>query len=331
MISLFIILDVLVVLGLLFFVINMFWGKSEKKQQKIKFSYLNEKHREFLHDLQKDIHEKESKILGKKKISKEDLKKATKKTKRTFVLNFKGGVFAEEVEKLRHEITAILLIAKSESDEVVLKLDSPGGTVNGYGLAASQLQRIKDKKIKLTVLVDQVAASGGYMMASVANQIVAAPFAYIGSVGVVAEFPNFNNLIEKLGVQWKTYTAGESKRNVGTFGKITPDAEKRLNKKLVEIHQLFKKHIKTNRPQVDVDKIGTGEVWTAAEALDMKLVDGIRVSDEYVLEQITVANVYNVYTPETKSKLDKILETVFGVMARQVKAFWLESQAQKFM
>ena len=309
----------------------MFFGKKEKKQPRIRFSYINEKHRDFLSDLTKDLNEKEGKILGKKKIAKEDIKKVTKKTKRTFIIKFKGGVFAEEVEALRHEITAVLMIAKPGVDDVVVKLNSPGGTVNGYGLASSQLQRIKDKGLKLTVLIDQVAASGGYMMASVANQIVAAPFAYIGSVGVVSEFPNFSKLIEKFGVEWKTYTAGESKRDVGQFGKITPDAEKRHNKKLADIHMLFKKHIKTNRPQVNVDKIATGEVWTASEALNMKLVDNIKVSDEYVLEQIVTSNVYNVYTPETKSRLDKILESVFGVMARQIKAIWVESQSQNIM
>jgi serine protease SohB len=213
----------------------------------------------------------------------------------------------------------------------VVKLDSPGGTVTGYGLAASQLQRIKDRGVKLTVLIDQVAASGGYMMAVVAHNIYAAPFAYIGSVGVVSEFPNFNKLLEKFGVEWKTYTAGESKRDVGQYGKITPEAEKRLNKKLADIHTLFKNHVKSNRPQVDVSKIATGEVWTAAEAVKLKMVDGIRVSDEYILEQIQVANVYNVYTPETRSKIDKILESVFNIAIKKAKAFWVETQGEKFL
>ncbi len=330
MLTLFVIFDVAVLVAIIAGLLYFFFGSKEKKQPQIKFSYLNEKHQQFSHELHKNIAEREGAITGVKVNFNETADPHKPKEKRTFVLKFKGGVTADEVEVLRHEITAVLMVAKAGTDEVVVKLESPGGTVNGYGLAASQLQRIKDGGIKLTVAIDSVAASGGYLMASVANNIVAAPFAYIGSVGVVSEFPNFNELIERFGVKWKTYTAGESKRDVGQFGKITPDAEKRHNAKLKDIHKLFKNHIKSSRPFVNVNAIATGEVWAASEALKLKLVDVVKVSDEYIIEQMLDSNVYNVYTPETKSKMDRVVESIFGMAIKQVKALLLESRTEKF-
>jgi len=323
----FIACDVILLIILIFLAVNFFTTK-EKKKAPIIFTHLNEKFNDFVEETNKHIQEKETKIKSK---DKKIIKQASKKSKRVYILGFKGGVFADEVEKLRHEITAVLLVARPGVDEILMNIDSPGGSVIGYGLVAAQLDRIKQKNIKLTAMVDRVAASGGYMVAVVADKIVAAPFAYIGSIGVVQEFPNFSKLINKYGVEWKSYTAGESKRDVGTYGKITPDAEKRLNKKLADIHILFKNHIAIYRKSVNVNKIATGECWTAREALALKLVDSLAVSDDIIMEQIKIAHVYNVYTPETKSKLDKILDTVTAQLMSKIKDFVFQINTEKLM
>lgn len=304
---------------------------KEKKRAHISFTHLNEKFGEFIEGTKKHITDGESNRDKNKNTETKKKKHAGKKPYRVYVLGFKGGVFAEEVEKLRHEITAVLAVARPGVDEVMINIDSPGGTVVGYGLVAAQLDRIRQKGVKLTAMVDRVAASGGYMAAVVADKIVAAPFAYIGSIGVVQEFPNFSKLINKLGVEWKTYTAGESKRDVGQYGKITPDAEKRLNKKLASIHVLFKNHISKYRKKVDIKKIATGEVWTAQEALNLKLVDALGVSDDIIMEQIQTANVYNVHTPETRSKLDKILESITAQAMSKIKDFLFHMNTEKIM
>ena len=327
----FMIVDLIFLILLAIFVFSTVTSK-EKKKAHIRFTHLNEKFSEFVEETRKHISEKETSEKASVKTSKTKVKKETpNKAKRVYVLHFKGGVFAEEVEKLRHEITAVLLVARPGVDEIFMNIDSPGGTVMGYGLVAAQLERIKQRNIKLTAMVDRVAASGGYMVAVVADKIVAAPFAYIGSIGVVQEFPNFSKLINKYGVEWKTYTAGESKRDVSTYGKITPDAEKRLNKKLAGIHTLFKNHIALYRKQVNVKKIATGECWTAREALSLKLVDSLGVSDDIIMEQLQTANVYSVYTPETKSKLDKILESITVTVMGKIKDLVFNINTEKLM
>lgn len=202
--------------------------------------------------------------------------------KRIFVLSFDGDVQASQVESLRQEVTAVLSVATAQ-DEVVVRVESPGGVVHTYGLAASQLLRIREKGIPLTVCVDQVAASGGYLMACVANQVVAAPFAILGSIGVVAQLPNFNKVLRKYDVDWKEYTAGEFKRTVTHFGEITPKGEAKFLEQLESTHVLFKRFVSQYRPQIDIAKVATGEYWYGTEALQMALVDKIQTSDDYLL------------------------------------------------
>jgi serine protease SohB len=291
---------------LISFALFKVFKKSKTKEGKLTFEYLNEKRSRLIHELKKLIIAKED---GRKKAKEYEKSKKSQLNPigkgRTFVLNFNGNVKAEEVEKLREEITAILTVAQ-KVDEVVVELNSPGGTVNGYGFASAQLQRIKDAGLKLTILVDQVAASGGYMMAVVGDRIIASPFAYIGSIGVVAEFPNFNRVLKKYGVDYKTYTAGESKRTVTQFGEVTRAGEKKFKDSLKRIHDLFKKHVKENRPKVDIKKIATGEHWTAQEALKMNLVDEIRTSDDYIVERISKSHVYRVSYEKSKTQKNLI-------------------------
>ncbi len=225
--------------------------------------------------------------------------------KNIFVVNFKGDIKASEVESLREEITSILTVAKT-TDEVVLILESAGGTVHGYGLAASQLKRIRDKGIPLTVAVDKVAASGGYMMACVANKIVAAPFAIIGSVGVLAQLPNFHRLMKKHDIDYEQLSAGEYKRTLTLFGENDDKDREKFQEELEDTHELFKEFIKDNREEIDIEKIATGEHWYGKRALDLQLVDELITSDDYLYTAATGANIYEITQIRKKAVSEKL-------------------------
>lgn len=223
-----------------------------------------------------------------------------------YVLNFKGDIMASETASLREEISAILSVANPETDEVLLRLESPGGVVHGYGLAASQLVRLKQKGIKLTVAVDKVAASGGYMMACVANTIVAAPFAIIGSVGVVAQMPNIHRFLKKHDVDVEVMTAGEYKRTMTILGENTEKGKQKFQQELDEIHTLFKRFVAQNRPHVDVDKIATGEHWYGQQAMELNLVDEITTSDDLILQALKEKTVLALKYTTKKTWLQKL-------------------------
>ena len=224
---------------------------------------------------------------------------------RTFVLDFDGDIKASAVEALRHEITALLSVLKPE-DEVVLRLESGGGMVHSYGLASSQLARLIDKQIPLTVCVDKVAASGGYMMAAVASKIVAAPFALIGSIGVVAQLPNFNRLLRDNKVDFELYTAGEYKRTVTMFGENSDQGRAKFQQELEETHQLFQQFVGKARPQLDLAAVATGEVWYGQQALALGLVDQLATSDDYLLAAAADRDLYSLSTVHKRSWQEKL-------------------------
>lgn len=246
---------------------------------------------------------KEHKALLKKKDKGTD---PDQKRKRVFVIDFKGDIRATEVASLREEITAILTVATT-GDEVLVKLESAGGTVHGYGLAASQLKRIRDKGIHLTIAVDKVAASGGYMMACVAHKIIAAPFAIIGSVGVLAQIPNFNRLLKKHDIDFEEIAAGKYKRTLTLFGENTDEDREKMREELADIHLLFKDFIHENRSQVDVEKIATGEHWHGKRALELKLVDELLTSDDYLGSSVNTADIFEIDYERKKSMSEKII------------------------
>ena len=223
---------------------------------------------------------KEEKLLAKKKANAnaEEEKKAKSKV---FVIDFKGSIDAKEVSSLREEVTAILSVA-TKNDEVFVRLESGGGMVHGYGLASSQLDRIRQNEIPLTVSVDKVAASGGYMMACVANNIIAAPFAILGSIGVIAQLPNFNKLLKKNDIDFEQFTAGEFKRTVTMFGENTEKGKEKFIEELEETHVLFKGFVNQHRPSLNLDKVATGEHWFGTTALELGLIDTIQTSDDYL-------------------------------------------------
>jgi serine protease SohB len=230
---------------------------------------------------------------------------------RLFVIKFDGNISASGVTNLREEITAILTQASAE-DEVVVKLESAGGMVHAYGLASSQLDRLRQRDISLTVCVDKVAASGGYMMACVADKILAAPFAIVGSIGVVAQMPNFNKLLKKHDVDYEILTAGEHKRTLTLFGENTDKGRQKFVEDLEETHSLFKDYVAERRPQVDMTKIATGEVWYGTKAVDLALVDALKTSDEYLMQRVEDADVF-----EVSYKIKPKLHQRLGMAAEQ--------------
>ena len=247
-------------------------------------------------------------LLGKSEFKKFiKLRKKNKKTngKRLFVLDFKGNIKASEIVSLRREISGIIL-SYQKSDEVLLRLENSGGTVHEHGLAAAQLKRLKDKNIPLTICVDKVAASGGYMMACVANKIIASPFAIIGSIGVLAQVPNFNKLLKNKGIDFEQHTAGNYKRTVTMFGENTDKDREKLGEQLQDIHILFKNFITTNRKNIDIDKVATGEYWYGPKALELNLIDGIMTSDEYILSMINEFEIFHIQYKKLKTLSDKI-------------------------
>ena len=263
------------------------------------------------------------KVLNMSKEEKKKLKKSLKKEKKTniktkkkpvYVLNFKGDIEASNVENLKEEISAILQ-SETKCEEIVLNLESAGGTVIGYGLAAAQLKRIRDAGIKLTACVDKVAASGGYMMACVANKIVSAPFAVIGSIGVVAAIPNFSKILKKLDVDYELHTAGEFKRTITTFGETTDEGREKFKKDLQEIHDLFKEHVTKFRPELDISKVATGEIWEGTKALEVGLVDEISTSDEYLMNFSKKHDVYEIKF-ETKKKIQDKLSRFLNILLK---------------
>lgn len=229
----------------------------------------------------------------------------TEQPKRLFVLEFNGSLDAREAEALREEVSAVLSVATPE-DEVLLKLESGGGVVHGYGLAASQLDRLKQQKISLTVAVDKVAASGGYMMACVADKILAAPFAIVGSIGVIAQIPNFNKLLKKHDVDFEQFTAGEFKRTVTVFGENTDKARQKFQQELEETHQLFKTFVAEHRPQLALEQVATGEHWFGYQAKTLGLVDVLGTSDDYLQAACKERQVLGVKFSQRKRLADKL-------------------------
>ena len=244
---------------------------------------------------------------------------------RLFVINFHGSVDAHEVANLREEITAILLAAE-DNDEVLVNLESGGGVVHGYGLAASQLQRIKAKGLKLTICVDKVAASGGYMMACVADRLICANFAIIGSIGVIAQMPNFNKLLKKNDIDFEQHTAGDYKRTLTVFGENNDEGRAKFKAELEEVHVMFKDFVNTNRPSLEIEKVATGEYWFGLQAKELGLVDELATSDDIILELNKTREIFSVKYSEKKNVMEKLGFAAENTMFRAYNRIVNQSQ-----
>lgn len=290
---------------------------------------LNERYRSYRRNLSHHLFgKKEHKRILKEE--KRALKEKAETKPRVFVLDFDGDIRASQVQELREEITAVLSVLQPEKDEVVLRLESGGGLVTSYGLAASQLQRLREKKVKLTVCVDKVAASGGYMMACVADRILAAPFAVVGSIGVIAQVPNFNRVLKKHDVDYREVTAGEFKRTITVFGEITEPGLMKFREQIEGTHQLFKKFVLNHRPRLDLAKVATGEHWYALEALELGLVDQIMTSDEYLLARSHEAELFRIRYQDRKKLIDRLSEAAAESARQVVGRIWGDLERTRF-
>ncbi len=260
----------------------------------------------------KSTYKKEAK--ERRKADKKRDKEGSKRN-RVFVLDFKGDIRASATASLREEVSAILGIATPD-DKVLLRLENAGGMVHEHGLAASQLMRLKNRGVPLIVSVDKVAASGGYLMACAADHILAAPFAIVGSIGVIAQLPNFNRLLEEKGVDFEQVTAGRYKRTLTLFGKNTEEGREKLKEEIEDVHELFKNHIAEHRPQIDLDKVATGEHWHGLRALSLNLVDEIKTSDDFLVEAADDYDLYSVAYKRRRSFPERIMGGVDSLLSR---------------
>lgn len=302
--------------------------KKRRQSQEIKINIknMNEIYKENKNKILKEIlTESELKeISKKKKLENKEKKKIEKaetekeKPKRVFVLDFNGDISASAVTFFREQITALLQTART-CDEVVIRLESPGGMVHAYGLAASQIARIKDQKIPLTICVDKIAASGGYMMACLADKIIAAPFAILGSIGVIASLPNLNKLLHKNDIEYLEITAGEYKRTLTPLGEITDKKKAKFQEQIEEVHTLFKDHVQKYRTSVDLNVVATGEYWYGIKALEIKLVDELKTSDDYLLDSSKKYEIYHIFTPKKESLREKLSGSLSAIISSTIE------------
>ncbi|MGH1427961.1 MAG: protease SohB [Arenicella sp.] len=306
-------LKAITVLVVILIIIGAAVAKKKSASGELKITNLNKKYLHLKEAIQEATLDKKAlkqENKAKKKKEKAEKKASNAKTDiqvkpRLFVIEFEGDIKASSVPSLREEVTAILAAANS-NDEILVNLNNSGGVVHEHGLAASQLVRIKQANLPLTVAVDKVAASGGYMMACVADKILAAPFAIVGSIGVVAQLPNFHRLLDKAGVDFEQHTAGEYKRNVTMFGKNTDKERQQLKEQLEDIHDLFRGFVTDYRPSLDMKEVGTGQYWYGSRAKELMLVDEIMTSDDYLSSAANEKDIFHIQYEFEKTLMEKM-------------------------
>lgn len=322
---------VVVAIVVVLLVIAVLRQKGQRSSGHLSVRKLNEFYRELREHLEDSVLHKDQLKRQRKaeaKAHKAEQKKPVEKP-RVFVLDFDGDIKASATEQLRHEVTAVLSMAQP-ADEVVVRLESGGGMVHAYGLASSQLARLRDAGVPLTVCVDKVAASGGYMMACVANRVLAAPFAVLGSIGVVAQLPNVHRLLKKHDIDVEVLTAGEFKRTLTVFGENTEKGREKFQEDLELTHHLFKGFVSRYRPQLDIDKVATGEVWLGLSALEHELVDALQTSDEYLARRANEAELFQLRFINRKSLQERIGLAASVAIDRVLLGWWERLLQQRF-
>ena len=272
--------------------------------------------------------ERKAAAKARKRASKARQKKGRADRPRVFVLDFKGDIRASAVASLREEITAVLGFARPE-DEVLVRLENAGGLVHEHGFAASQLLRVRKRGIPLTVSVDKIAASGGYMMACVADRVVAAPFAVLGSIGVLAQIPNFHRLLDSHGIDFEQFKGGEYKRTITMFGENTDADRAKLRQDIEDIHGIFKSFVTEQRPGLDIDKVATGEHWLARRAKDLGLCDTLITSDDYLLEANERAELVGVRFVAPKRFSARLAESLAVFAGGAEAALWASERDRR--
>lgn len=298
-------------------------GKKSTTHEGLEIEHLNKKYQTLASALKQAVMKKSDwkKEAKAEKARDKQVAKSEESRPLAFVINFKGDLKASAVPSLREEVSAVLEVATAD-DQVVVCLENHGGVVHEHGLAASQLVRIRDKEIPLIIVVDKVAASGGYLMACVANKIVAAPFAILGSIGVIAQIPNFNRLMDSRGVDFEQVTAGKYKRSVTMFGKNTDEDRAKLKEELEDVHALFKGAVARYRPDLDLERIATGEHWYGTRALELGLADELKTSDEVLAELAKDHELYRLSYKIKQPLQKRLMASADAVLERAESSGW---------
>lgn len=324
-------LTVLLAVLVVLVVVALLRQRERRGTGQLQVRRLNEFYKSLRERLQESVLSKaQRKALHKAQARAEKLeRKADHPKPRVYVLDFDGDIKASAGESLRHEITALLSIATPQ-DEVVIRLESGGGMVHSYGLAASQLARIREAGIPLTVCIDKVAASGGYMMACLGERIIAAPFAIVGSIGVVAQMPNFHRLLQKHDIDFELHTAGQYKRTLTLFGENTDKGREKFQEELELTHRLFKDFVARYRPQLDIEAVATGEVWLGQTALDKQLVDELQTSDAYLTERARHAELLLLNYVERKRLQERVGLAASAMLDGVLLRWWSRLSQPRF-
>ncbi len=295
----------------------------KSQQEGLEVESLNEKFRGLAHSLRQAIMGKSDRKQAEKaeKQRRKQAAKTSSERPRSFVIDFKGDLKATAVQCLREEVSAVLAVA-TDKDQIIVRLENHGGIVHEHGLAASQLARIREAGIPLIVCVDKVAASGGYLMACVANTIYAAPFAILGSIGVLAQIPNFNRMLDNHGVDFEMITAGQYKRTVTMFGKNTDEDRDKLKQDLDDVHSLFKAAVSEYRPSLDLDRVATGEYWYGTRALELGLADELKTSDELLYQLAEQRDLYQVSYKAKQPLKKKLIANIDAAVEKAVDLRW---------
>jgi serine protease SohB len=280
-------------------------SRRSREAEGLKVTSLNSRLRNAADGLRQALLPKDERKRLAKQRKQEDKAAQGQRRKRVFVLDFRGDIRATATASLREEVSAVLAVAE-EGDEVLVRLENAGGLVHEHGLAASQLVRVKERGIPLTVAVDKVAASGGYLMACVADRILAAPFAVVGSIGVLAQIPNFRRMLDERGVTVEQVKAGKFKRTVSMFGEVTDADRDKLREELEDVHDLFQAMVTRYRPGLDLDRVATGEHWYGTRALELGLVDEIGTSDDWLARVVDEADAWKVEWRGHKRLMEKL-------------------------
>ncbi len=319
--GLFLLKVITIVAGIVVVIIVAAAAGKKASQEGLEVEHLNEKATALADSLRDATSSKEQRKQAAKERKNKDKEKDDAKRPRTFVIDFKGDLKASASISLREEVNAVLDVA-GDGDEVIVRLENQGGMVHEHGFAASQLARIREREIPLTVCVDKVAASGGYLMACVANRIYAAPFAIIGSIGVLAQIPNFNRMLDGHGVDFEQVTAGKYKRTVTMFGENTDEDRAKLKEELEEVHGLFKDAVAKFRPELDLDKVATGEHWLGTRALELGLADELMTSDEVLAECAAKRDVYRLQYKVKQPLQKRLMANVDGAIEKAADTRW---------
>jgi serine protease SohB len=321
--GLFLLKVITVVVGIVIVIVVAASVGRKSSAEGLEVESLNKKHESLAEALRSAVSSKDQQKKAAKEKKKKDKAEAKEESSRprSFVIDFKGDLKASAVPSLREEVSAILDVA-ADGDDVIVRLENHGGVVHEHGLAASQLARIREHNIPLIICVDKVAASGGYLMACVATRIYAAPFAILGSIGVLAQIPNFNRLLDSHGVDFEQITAGKYKRTVTMFGENTDEDRAKLKEELEDVHSLFKGAVAKYRPDMDLEKIATGEHWYGTRALELGLADEILTSDELLGDLAAERDLYSVSYKIKQPLQKRLLAGIDSALEKADAASW---------